>query len=198
MGPNAVFCGNCGKNNQDVVIGKEPEQFDDDKTMMIDEEAMMAAAGVEESTPESFFDDQSGFNDDFGMSGQPAFDSQPSYEQPSYEQPSYDQPVYNQPAANAAQQQAQVMSKPADWKNELMTPSQYLGWLVVYCIVPFGWIAAIVHAAGTEVTINKQNFARGFLIYWGILIAISLIGTLVVFGSIAGLLGALGGSYYYY
>ena len=60
----------------------------------------------------------------------------------------------------------------------------YAGYLLLYTLVPFGWIAAIIHATNQE-NINRRNFARGF---WCVVLISTAIS--VVIAIIAAILGA--------
>ena len=77
-----------------------------------------------------------------------------------------------------------------------LTMYQYLGWILVYFWVPFGFIGALIHAFGNTRNENLKNFARGYLLFLLITIIISIFIYVVLIGVVIGGLSSLFNSYY--
>lgn len=119
---------------------------------------------------------------------------QGGYQQPSYQQGGYQQPYQQRPVYQTAPPQpVSPDTYTGDPKFKPLSPWAYLGYLLLYSVVPFGWIAAIVHATNNE-NINRRNFARGYwcMVLVGVAVSVVLIILSLVLG--ASLFSALNSS----
>ena len=103
---------------------------------------------------------------------------------------------YMQPAPQPVSPDAYV----GDPRFKPLSPWVYLGYFLLFTVVPFGWIAAIVFSFNDD-NINRRNFARAYWCAVLVSVILTVIGVIIVvilgisFGSILGNLSDL--SYYY-
>ena len=114
---------------------------------------------------------------------------QPNYQQGGYQQPAYQRPVYQ----TAPPQPVSGDTYTGDPRFKPLSPWAYLGYMLLYSLVPFGWIAAIVHAVNND-NINRRNFARGFWCMVLVSVAVSVVLTILFAVLGVSLFSALGSS----
>ncbi len=135
--------------------------------------------------------------DSFAQAAQPQ-EQPPMFSQPAqYQQPpSYQQPPYQPPYQ--APYQAPYGVQPNPEAAPVLKTTQVLGMFAITLIPVVGLVMMLVWAFSSTENPNKQALARGYLLFYLIVIGAILLITLIAGISCASCLGNWAQQYYYY